>query len=161
MRAGPFILIAILASPAIPHAYASCSTPTPILSDIGNFREADTIFVGKVIDMHRLYEEDGSSSRGDQFTFDVAYYLKGELKDDAVLSPHNSVKFYGFEVGESYLVYAFGKANEVSQCSAPVALSSAGPVLALFYFVHYSAVIIPAIAGGTIFAIWKKRKKRI
>jgi len=161
MITGLFILIVTLTFLVIPDVYASCSVPIPILSDVGNFREADTIFVGKVIDMHRLYEGDGSVIRGDKFTFDIAYHLKGELKDNAVLSPQNSIGFYGFEAGESYLVYAFGNANEVSQCSAPVALSSAGPVLALFYFVHYSAVIIPAIAGGTIFAIWKKRKKRI
>lgn len=73
------------------------------------------------------------------------------------MSPHSSTGYDDFVEGQSYLVFAFGGMDEVGQCSPPIALSSAGPVLALFYLIQYF-LFIPIIIGGIVFAVWKKRK---
>ena len=152
-----FFLIGLLVFPIIP-AYASCATPPPILNEIGNFKEAHTIFVGKVIDVYHPHGEDYPGMAPDVFTFDVDYYLKGKLKDNDVISHHSSVGYDDFVEGQSYLVFAFGGIDEVGQCSPPIELSSAGPVLMLFYLWQYLPAIISAIVGAVIFVIWKKRR---
>lgn len=153
-----FTIFVILVLSTLPQVHASCSSYIPFSSDIGNFNEANTIFVGKVIDVYHPHKESAPGMQNDEFTFDVDYYLKGELKDNIVVSSHSSVGYDDFEIGKSYLVYAFGAINEVGQCSPPIALSTAGPVLVLFYLWQYLAVIISAVVGGVIFAIWRKKR---
>ncbi len=152
------LVFALLAFSSIPLVHASCVSYVPFSSEIRDFNEANTLFVGKVIDVYHPPKESVPGMQNDEFAFDVAYYLKGELKNNIVVSSHSSIGYDDFVKGQSYLVFAFGAINEVGQCSPPIVLSSAGPVLVLFYLWQYLAVIILAIIGGIIFAIWRNRK---
>ena len=152
------LTITILIFFTIPQVYASCSSYVPWSTEFGIFNNANTIFVGKVTDVYHPHKEGAPGMKNDEFTFDVDYYLKGDLKNNIVVSSHSSAGYDDFIEGQSYLVFAFGALNEVSQCSPPVLLSAAGPVLVLFYLWQYLVVIISVVIGGIIFVILRKKK---
>ena len=152
-------IFALFAFSLVPQAHASCTSHIPISSEIGSFNEAQTIFVGKVLEVYNPHPDTHPGTEEyDTITFAVDYYLKGNLKADKVTSSHDSAGYNEFERGQSYLVFAFGGINEVSICTPPILLSQAGPVLLLFYVIQYSFVIIPVVIGGIVFVVWKKRK---
>ena len=157
MKSRFFLLIGLFALTIVPAVDASCGIPPPIFNEIRTFNDAHTIFVGKVINVYHPHAENAPGMEPDVFTFDVDYYLKGQLKNSDVVSPHSSTGYDDFVEGQSYLVFAFGGMNEVGLCSPPIALSSAGPVLALFYITQYF-LFIPIIIGGIVFAVWRKRR---
>jgi len=149
--------ITLLMFTIIPTADASCGAPLPIFNEIRLFDEAHTIFVGKVVDVYHPHPENSPGMEPDVFTFDVDYYLKGQLKDNDVMSNHSSNGYDGFVEGQSYLVFAFGGIDEVGQCSPPIVLSSATPVLILLYLTQY-ILVIPIVVGGIVFVVWIKIK---
>ena len=158
MKTKFLIIISVIAITTIPEAQASCATFVPIFDDIRAYGEANTVFVGEVIDVYHPHKKGEPGVANDEFTFNVEYYLKGDLKDDKVVSSHSSVGYDDFVLGESYFVYAFAGINEVSQCSPPILSSDVGHVLVLLFFIQYSCVAIPLGIGGIIFGVWRARR---
>lgn len=158
MKTKFLIIISVITITIIPGAQASCATFVPIFDDIRAYSEANTVFVGEIIDVYHPHKEGEPGIANDEFTFNVEYYLKGELKDGKVVSSHSSVGYDDFVLGESYFVYAFAGINEVGQCSPPILSSDAVHVLALLFFIQYSFVTIPLVIGGIIFGVWRARR---
>lgn len=158
-----FVILLILigfTTMIMPNVFASCSSYVPISSDVGNFVEARTIFVGTVLEISNRPTELDLVTR-ETITFDIHHFLKGYASDGKVTSSYSSVGYHDFEVGQSYLVYAFGPSLDVSICSSPIPLYLATPVLLLFGIIQYYFVIVPAIIGGGIlgYLIIKRRRK--
>lgn len=155
------IIITLFIFSLIPQAYAACAAYVPLTSEIEDFNEARTIFVGKVLDVYDPHPDiHPGTEEYDTITFDVTQVLKGKIDDGKVITPHDSTGYNKFKIGQSYLVFAFGTLHNVSQCSPPILYSMAAPVLLLFTIMQYYFVIGPAIIGGIVLGIviWRKRK---
>ena len=140
-------------------ASASCAAPPIIGAEFYNFEKAHVVFVGTVTDIYNPHPEIHTGTEEyDTITFDVLRILKGDVGDGAVRSNHDSGGYRGFEVGETYLVFAFAGIREVSQCTSPILLSDtdAPTLLEAGYYLPFVA-----IGAGTImsFVIIKRKRK--
>jgi hypothetical protein len=101
------ILLGIAQSTAPLTAHAcSCGkrrTPVQVL------RQADAVFVGKVIarEEQQYKPQDSQSYTLYSWTFEVTSALKGVIGSHVIVSEDFSICNYGFDLGESYLVYAY------------------------------------------------------
>ncbi len=153
----PVMIFGIMFFP-IP-AHASCSAPPVIGAEFYNFERAHVVFVGTVIDIYNPHPDiHPGTEEYDTITFDVTRVLKGDVGDGTVRTGHDSVGYGKFEIGKSYLVYAFGGIRDVSQCTPPILLS-AESVLTLHeagYYIPF--VLIGVIAIVPVVIVWRKRK---
>ena len=137
---------------------ASCAAPPTIGAEFYNFEKAHVVFVGTVTDIYNPHPEIHTGTEEyDTITFDVLRVLKGDIEDGTVRSNHDSGGYRGFEVGETYLVFAFAGIREVSQCTPPILLSDAY-VPTLLEAEYYLPFV--AIGSGTIMAFVIIRRKR-
>ena len=139
--------------------FASCGTPPPIGAEFSNFDKAQTVFVGTVTNVYNPHPDiHPGTEEYDTITFDVIRVLKGDVDDGTVRSGHDSTGFRGFEVGKTYLVYAFTGIHEVSQCTPPILLSgeSALTIHDGSYYLPYLLIVLVAAVPSVI--IWRKRK---
>lgn len=153
-----FVIILVLSSNQA--AFASCATPTPIISEIQAFHESEAVFVGKVLETKYLHSDPRDDSGYDTVIFDDVYVLKGQISDGVrIASLPTSVQYEDFEVGQSYLVYAFGPNLDVSICTSPIVMPLAIPTLMLLTIIQYYFVIFPVVIGGIVLFIVIRRKK--
>ncbi|MBS3925086.1 MAG: hypothetical protein KGZ34_00110 [Nitrosarchaeum sp.] len=156
------LLIIIIGIVFLPiSAHASCGAPPPLGAEYYNFQQADVVFVGTVIDIYNPHPEiHPGTEEYDTITFDVTRILKGDADDGTVTSGHNSIQYSDFEIGKSYLVYAFGDKRSVSICTPPVLLDESQITTSDFiYYVPLILVVtIVSICGIVIFMIWRKNK---
>lgn len=141
-------------------AHASCVAPPIIGAEFYNFEKAHVVFVGTVTDIHNPHPEiHPGTEEYDTITFDVIRVLKGDVGDETVRTGHDSVGYREFELGETYLVYAFAGIREVSQCTPPIILSSKSTptIHESGYYLPYVLVGLVAVVLNVI--IWRKRKK--
>jgi hypothetical protein len=100
-----------LAMPAIAHA----CTCTGVVPSSASFRASAAVFVGKVvrIDKQTAVAFDGNT------TFDVLHVFRGRLERQAVMLPGGGTCSEPFEVGQTWLVYAFdsGGALTTNRCT--------------------------------------------
>jgi len=139
-------------------AYASCASPPLIGAEFYNYNKAHTVFVGTVTDIYNPHPEIHTGTEEyDTITFDVLRVLKGGDGDETVRSNHDSGGYRGFEIGETYLVFAFAGIREVSQCTPPILLSDtdAPTLLEAGYYLPFVAV-----GAGTIMSFVIIRRKR-
>lgn len=107
-------------------AYAcSCLRPGPPLAELD---QATAVFAGEVSDIKR-------TSTGVEVSFSVSEVWKGDLNPTLVITtgPHSAACGYPFEIGQDYLVYAYGGDNArlgANLCSLTALLSTAGEDLA-------------------------------
>ena len=139
-------------------ASASCAAPPIIGTEFYNFEKAHVVFVGIVTDIYNPHPEIHTGTEEyDIITFDVLRVLKGDVGDGTVRSNHDSGGYRGFEVGKTYLVFAFAGIREVSQCTPPILLSDtdAPTLLEVGYYLPFVT-----IGAGTIMTFVIIRKKR-
>lgn len=104
--------------------HASCAAPPLFATEFFNFDRAHVVFVGIVTDIYNPHPEIHTGTEEyDTITFDVDRTLKGDSGDGTVRSNHDSGGYRDFEVGKTYLVFAFAGIREVSQCTPPILLS--------------------------------------
>ncbi|MDH3203676.1 MAG: hypothetical protein OEL81_03225 [Nitrosopumilus sp.] len=139
-------------------AYASCAAPPLFAAEFYNFDRAHAVFVGTVTDIYNPHPEIHTGiEEYDTITFDVLRVLKGDVEDGTVRSNHDSGGYRGFEIGKTYLVFAFAGIREVSQCTSPILLSDADAPTLLEggYYLPFVA-----IGAGTIMTFVMIRRKR-
>ena len=94
-------------------AYAcSCLRPGPPLAELDR---ATAVFAGEVSDIKR-------TTTGVDVSFSVSDVWKGDLNSTLVVTtgPHSAACGYPFEIGQDYLVYAYGRDDaglEANLCS--------------------------------------------
>ena len=148
-----FTIIAIPIS-----AHASCVSPLPIGTEFYNFNKSHVVFVGTVTNIYNPHPEIHTGTEEyDTITFDVHRTLKGDVGDGTVRSNHDSGGYRGFEVGKTYLVFAFAGIREVSQCTPPILLSGAD-VSTLLEGRYYLPFV--AVGAGAILVFMIIRRKR-
>ena len=131
-------------------SFASCAAPSPIGDEFENFVNADTVFIGTVIDIYNPHlEEHLGIQEYDTITFDVKRIIKGSIDEGKVITGHDSVGYRDFIMGKSYLVYAFGQLNSVGQCTPPILLSD--PSSTLYYEIGHNLPYVIAFTIGGIF----------
>lgn len=139
-------------------AHASCVAPPIIGAEFYNFEKAHVAFVGTVTDIYNPHPKIHTGTEEyDTVTFDVIRTLKGDVGDGTIRSNHDSGGYNGFEVGKTYLVFAFAGIREVSQCTPPILLSDADAPTLLEgrYYLPFVAIGI-----GVIMAFVVIRRKR-
>lgn len=140
-------------------ALASCAAPTTG-AEFFNFEKASTVFVGTVTDIYNPHPEIHTGTEEyDTITFDVVRVLKGDAGDGTVRSGHDSAGYRGFEVGKTYLVYAFSPVREVSQCTPPKLLSGDSALT-----IHDAGLYLPYILIGIAAAVpsiivWRRYRR--
>lgn len=140
-------------------AHASCAAPPLFAAEFFNFDRAHVVFVGTVTDIYNPHPEIHTGTEEyDTITFDVHRTLKGDAGDGTVRSGHDSAGYRGFEVGNTYLVFAFGGIRDVSQCTPPILLSGADvpTLLEARYYLTFIAIGVVAIMAFVII----RRKRR-
>jgi len=140
-------------------AHASCAAPPLLAAEFFNFDRAHVVFVGTVTDIYNPHPEIHTGTEEyDTITFDVHRTMKGDAVDGTVRSGHDSTGYRGFEVGKTYLVFAFDGIHDVSQCTPPILLSGAD-VPTMFEAGYYLPfVAIGAVAIISFVIIWRKRR---
>ncbi|MDJ0706309.1 MAG: hypothetical protein QNJ46_23810 [Leptolyngbyaceae cyanobacterium MO_188.B28] len=98
----------------------SCLPPGPPLSELD---QAMAVFAGEVSAIKQ-------TTRGFEISFNVTEVWKGDLTSTLVIStgPHSAACGYPFEIGQDYLVYAYGRDSTrlaASLCSRTAPLSNA------------------------------------
>jgi len=127
-------------------AFASCAAPPLIGAEFYNFDRAHVVFVGTVTDIYNPHPDIHTGTEEyDTITFDVIRVLKGNVGDGTVRTDHDSGGYNKFEIGKSYLIYAFSGIREVSQCTPPILLSGES-TLTLLDAQYY----IPFVLAGMI-----------
>lgn len=158
-----FVIFTIAGGLPFPAFAASCQPPPMIVGDFYNFDRAHVVFVGTVTDVYNPHPEIHTGTEEyDTITFDMIRVLKGDTGDGTIRTGHDSGGFVKFEMGETYLVYAFGGIRDVGQCTPPILLSNASS-LTIHEIVNYYYILILLIGISiTILGIilWRKRKRR-
>jgi hypothetical protein len=111
-----------------PPAFACSCAPKPSVGKA--LSQSDAVFVGRVIARHNASIEfaPGVSSSGYSFVFEVERLYKGALSSEVAVLTGNGRGDCGcgFQVGEKYLVYAYGKKGlETNICTRTTILSRA------------------------------------
>lgn len=139
--------------------FASCAALPPLGAEFSSFDRAQTVFVGTVTNVYNPHPDiHPGTEEYDTITFDVIRVLKGDAGDGTVRSGHHSLGYNGFEVGKTYLVYAFAGIREVSQCTPPILLSGES-TLTIYdgsYYLPYLLIVLVAVVPSVI--IWRKKK---
>ena len=139
--------------------HASCAAPPIIGAEFYNFEKAHLVFVGTVTDIYNPHPEIHTGTEEyDTITFDVLRILKGDVGDGTVRSNHDSGGYRDFEVGSTYLVFAFAGIREVSQCTPPILLSDADAPTLLEARYYLPFVVIGAGAIIAFVVVWRKRR---
>ena len=98
----------------------SCLRPGPPLTELDR---ATAVFAGEVSAINR-------TTRGFEVSFSVAEVWKGDLPRTLVITtgPHSAACGYAFNIGQDYLVYAYGRDTTslgAGLCSRTALLSNA------------------------------------